>query len=56
MSMTTLASTGPRNAAVAMPAKKMPIAPHMMPNRAGQVAPAKLTGIVNSAMSMKARK
>lgn len=56
MGTTTLAATAPRTAAVAAPAKKLPIAPHMLPNAAGQVGPIGVkSGIVGSLMKKAGR-
>lgn len=55
MSVTTLAATSPRTAAIAAPAK--PIAAHMLPNRAGQVGGVGVKGgIINNALGKRPRK
>lgn len=60
MSMTTLASTNPRTAAVAGPNRaaavpKAKIAPHLLPNKAGQIGPVRIgRGIVNAGTSGRA--
>lgn len=52
MSITTLAATSPRTSAIAAKAPK--IAPHLLPNKAGQVGPVSTkSGIVNSQMSKR---
>ncbi len=54
MSITNLAGTAPRTAAVAAPAKKVPIAPHLLPNAAGQVGTVGVkTGIIKSAQAKR---
>jgi hypothetical protein len=54
MSTTTLAATGPRTSAIAAKAKPAKIAPHLLPNKAGQVGVVGVkSGIVNSAMGRK---
>jgi hypothetical protein len=52
MALTTLAATAPRTNAIAPQGMKrrLPIAPHVLPNKAGQVGPHAKGGIVNNAM------
>lgn len=57
MSVTTLASTSPRTAAIAAPMKRAPIQPEMLPNRAGQVGGVGIKGgIINNALGKRPRK
>lgn len=54
MSITNYAGIAQRTAAVAAPAKKVPVAPHLLPNVAGQVGAVGVkSGIVNSQMSKR---
>jgi hypothetical protein len=46
----TLASTNPRNAAVAAPARRFPVHAHKFKNSAGQKFPVKTQGIINSSL------
>lgn len=52
MAMNTLASTNPRTSAIAGTAGKHKIAPHMLPNRAGQLGKHAKAGIVNAAIQL----
>jgi hypothetical protein len=56
MAMTMLAGTYPRTPEMAMPARKKraPIAPHLLPNTAGQVGNIMVgNGIINTGLGRK---